>query len=97
MIAFIILVTGIIALTLAFTAGRKKNITVYNRDYNGHKSASDELPERYRMSKGLFIALLLLLLVYLLAKYLSFIARPQRAIFVSITKTLQSYGTIFSL
>ena len=67
MIAFIIIVTGIIALTLAFTAGRK-NITVYNRDYNGHKSASDELPERYRMSKGLFIALLLLLLVYLLAK-----------------------------
>ena len=64
MIAFIIIVTGIIALTLAFTAGRKKNIT----DYNGHKSASDELPERYRMSKGLFIALLLLLLVYLLAK-----------------------------
>ena len=59
MIAFIIIVTGIIALTLAFTAGRKKNITVYNRDYNGHKSASDELPERYRMSKGLFIALLL--------------------------------------
>ena len=57
MIAFIIIVTGIIALTLAFTAGRKKNITVYNRDYNGHKSASDELPERYRMSKGLFIAL----------------------------------------
>ena len=54
MIAFIIIVTGIIALTLAFTAGRKKNITVYNRDY--------------RMSKGLFIALLLLLLVYLLAK-----------------------------
>ena len=47
MIAFIIIVTGIIALTLAFTAGRKKNITVYNR---------------------LFIALLLLLLVYLLAK-----------------------------
>ena len=68
MIAFIIIVTGIIALTIAFTAGRKKNITVYNRDYNGHKSASDELPERYRMSKGLFIALLLLLLVYLLAK-----------------------------
>ena len=28
MIAFIIIVTGIIALTLAFTAGRKKNITV---------------------------------------------------------------------
>ena len=25
---------------------------IRDRDYNGHKSASDELPERYRMSKG---------------------------------------------
>lgn len=68
MILTIIIITGIISVVFAFSTGRKKNVTVYYRDYNGHKNSSDDLPERYRMSKGLLISLLILVIFYLLAK-----------------------------
>lgn len=66
MIGYILIISSILCLAGAFTAGQRNHIPA-SHHYKSQETRSDELPSRYIMSKKVLFTLIALLIIYILS------------------------------